>query len=69
MIKLEITEEQAKLIYASLKAYTTEIWDDPELAGVNEFLCKGEWEVDIKVFEYIDKNINPIVDQINNQLK
>jgi hypothetical protein len=69
MIKLEITEVQAKLIYRGLQSITSEIWDDPELANINEDECNSDEELDSRLMDYINANINPIVDQINKQLK
>lgn len=68
MVVLSITDEQAKLVYAGLKELVDTIWDDAEVVGIDEDNYESDQEYDAAIMEYIEKNINPIVDQINKQV-
>lgn len=69
MVILSITDIQAKLIYRGLKEITDIIWDEPEIIGINVDEFETDQESDAAIMDYINTNINTIVDQINKQIK
>lgn len=69
MVTLTVTDEQAKLIYQGLRELIEVIYDDPEIIGVDEDEYESELEADAAIMDFINTNINTIVDQINKQVK
>jgi len=69
MVKLELTPEQVKLVYHGLKSLVDTIWDDPEIVGINDDDYESELEYDTAVMDYIEKNVHPIINEINKQME